>query len=85
MNKNLIPFDAMSSERHRELSARGGRASGEARRNKKALREQLQAKMEQYAQAEGFIDDIGEFNRWKKRRAKARAKRERTTGGIIKK
>ncbi len=33
-DQNLIPFDQMSSERHRELSRRGGIASGETRRKK---------------------------------------------------
>ena len=43
---NLVPFSAMSRERHRELSAKGGRASGAARRAKRdrirqAVEEQL--------------------------------------------
>ncbi len=31
-NENLRPFDTMSPEEHRELSRRGGTASGERRR-----------------------------------------------------
>ena len=36
---NLTPFDEMDTERHREISSKGGKASGEARREKKRLRE----------------------------------------------
>ncbi len=37
-NENLRPFDAMSPEEHRELSRRGGIASGERRRYLRDLR-----------------------------------------------
>lgn len=47
---NLIPFDSMPAEKHREISSRGGKASGEARRKK---REQInQAKLDAIAQME---------------------------------
>ena len=73
--KNLIQFDEMSTERHRELSARGGRASGETRRRKAAMRASLRDTLEKYAIAEELIDDIHEFHRWQK----AKAKRERAS------
>lgn len=38
-NSNLVPFNAMSAERHREISRLGGIASGEARRQKRDLKE----------------------------------------------
>lgn len=34
-DQNLIPFSKMSSERHRELSRKGGKRSGEVRRRKR--------------------------------------------------
>ena len=37
-NENLRPFNTMSPEEHRELSRRGGIASGERRRYLAALR-----------------------------------------------
>lgn len=47
---NLIPFDAMPADQHREISSRGGKASGEARRKK---RDQInQAKLEMIASME---------------------------------
>ena len=38
-NSNLVPFNTMSKERHREISRLGGVASGEARRQKRDLKE----------------------------------------------
>lgn len=37
--KNLIPFDERTEEEQREIRASGGRASGAARRRKRALKE----------------------------------------------
>ena len=37
--QNLIQFDAMTPEKHKELSAAGGIASGRARRKAKSMRE----------------------------------------------
>ena len=37
--QNLIQFDAMTPEKHKELSAAGGIASGKARRKAKSMRE----------------------------------------------
>ena len=44
--RNLIPFNTLPEDRHRELSQRGGKASGAARR---AKRERIEA--EKAAQA----------------------------------
>lgn len=43
-NGNLIPFNAMPEERHRELSRRGGKASGAARRAKRKQIEEAKAR-----------------------------------------
>lgn len=40
-NSNLIPFDSLSEERHKELSRLGGIASGVARRKKAELKQQI--------------------------------------------
>lgn len=37
----LVPFNQMSEERHKELSSRGGIKSGEAKREKRLLRDTL--------------------------------------------
>lgn len=42
-DKNLIPFDQRTEEEQREIRAKGGRASGAARRARKTLREELLA------------------------------------------
>lgn len=39
--ENLIPFDQLPEDEMRELKRRGGIASGEARRRKRTLREEL--------------------------------------------
>lgn len=44
--KNLKTFDTRSKEEVREINARGGRASGETRRRRKTLREELLAMLE---------------------------------------
>ena len=54
--QNLIPFDAMPEDRHRELSRRGGKASGEARRAKK--KRIAEAKVAQAADHELFRDSV---------------------------
>lgn len=40
--QNMIPTTKLSKERHLEMSAKGGKKSGETRREKKKMREQLQ-------------------------------------------
>ncbi len=39
--QNLIPFNKRSEEEHREYSSRGGKKSGEARRQKKKMKETI--------------------------------------------
>lgn len=43
---NLIPFNERSKEETRELGKKGGKASGEARRRKKLLAEQMKMLLE---------------------------------------
>ncbi len=40
--KDLIPFNKLTEEKQKELAKKGGKASGEARRKKKAMRETLE-------------------------------------------
>lgn len=40
--ENLIPFNQRTQEEQREIARQGGIASGQARREKKALREQIE-------------------------------------------
>lgn len=40
--KNLIPFDKRTEKEQREIRIKGGIASGEARREKKTMREMLE-------------------------------------------
>jgi Holliday junction resolvasome RuvABC ATP-dependent DNA helicase subunit len=42
MNDNLIPFNELTEEEQRKMASEGGKASGEARRKKKLIREQLE-------------------------------------------
>lgn len=54
--QNLRPFNTLSAERHRELSQRGGKASGAARR---AKRERIkQEKVAQAAKHELYRDSL---------------------------
>lgn len=54
--QNLRPFNALPPDRHRELSQRGGKASGEARR---ARRERIEAeKAAQAANHQLYRDSI---------------------------
>ena len=41
--KNLVPFQDFSADKQREIRSMGGKASGEAKRRKKAIRETVQA------------------------------------------
>ena len=54
--ENLIPFNKLPADRHRELSQKGGRASGTARR---ARRERIEAaKIAQTADHELYRDSV---------------------------
>lgn len=41
-DENLIPFQDRTPSEHREIAVAGGKASGEARRKRKAMREQAE-------------------------------------------
>ena len=45
-NENLRPFGTLTESEQREISQKGGRASGEARQAKKSLREAMQVLMD---------------------------------------
>ena len=80
MNPNLIPFDQMTPERHRELSSRGGIASGKTRRRKTAMRQGFIELMRQHAIKEDVIDEFGQavdivFARENRRKKDAQRKR----------
>lgn len=40
-NENLKPFDTLTEKEQREIRSKGGKASGEARRAKKTMKEML--------------------------------------------
>lgn len=42
MSDNLIPFNERTEEEQREIARKGGKASGEVRRKRKAMREQAE-------------------------------------------
>lgn len=44
--QNLIPFNERSESEVRELNAKGGKASGEARRHKKDMKQKMKALLE---------------------------------------
>ena len=46
-HENLKPFNELTEDKQRELSRKGGIASGEARRKRKTLREELLLLLEQ--------------------------------------
>ena len=65
---NLISFGSMSPERHRELSAMGGKASGEVRRERAETREAVQAALYQCYFIDNLEEEIKAFLKWKARR-----------------
>lgn len=44
--KNLKPFDKRTESERREIAKKGGKASGEARRERKAMRELMQSTLD---------------------------------------
>lgn len=44
--ENLVPFDSLTEEEHREIAKKGGEASVAARRQKKTMREWLEVAMQ---------------------------------------
>lgn len=60
--QNLIPFDKRTKSEHREYAKKGGQKSGEVRRKKKAMKEQMEILLtlpfKQKKQLK-FIKDLG--------------------------
>ena len=79
--QNLIQFDQMPLELHRELSARGGRASGETRRRRAEARKAAEQVFQCFWELEELDDEWLDFQRWKKRRDQARRKRTKSEPG----
>ena len=55
--QNLIPFNELTESQHREIASKGGKASVEAKRNKKLLRDCLDYLLEK--QDKDVIGDDG--------------------------
>lgn len=55
-NQNLRPFNTMTAEERREISRKGGKASGAARREKRKAINRVKA--EQWAERERKGDDL---------------------------
>lgn len=47
MNENLKPMDRRTKDEQRKIAAMGGKASGESRRHKKAVKEALRALLDE--------------------------------------
>lgn len=56
--ENLIPFDQLTEERQREIRSMGGKASQEARRRRKSIKEELEILLE-------IVDKDGHTNQEK--------------------
>ena len=54
---NLIPFNKLSADEQKEIRSKGGKASGEARRKKRDMREVAKAILE-HAMNEAQIDEV---------------------------
>lgn len=55
-NENLIPFNKRSEREARELGAKGGKASGEARRRKARMRDTMNRLLTMKVNVEGLSD-----------------------------
>lgn len=79
--ENLVPFNKMPKEQHREISRRGGIASGEKRRKKSALVKLCKIQLEKAFLAEGVTkQELDDFRRWQQeqRKQEHRSKRDLT-------
>lgn len=66
-NENLILFNKLSTEKQRELSRRGGIASGKKRRAKAALKKRMIEIMRIYDVFEKLSDEeYADFKKWQK-------------------
>lgn len=59
--ENLIPMSKRSKEEARASGSKGGKASGEARRKRKALREQMQTLLELPVTNRNAFNKMSEF------------------------
>lgn len=67
MNENLIPFNERTEEEQRRIASMGGKASGEARRRKRTMKEQFDLLLSLPVKPDGKIgkkiadvaDDLG--------------------------
>lgn len=55
-HENLIPFNKRSKEEAREYGSKGGKASGESRRRKAAMRDTMNRLLTMQAEVEGLSD-----------------------------
>ena len=71
-DENLITFNQMQPERHKELSRLGGIASGQTRARKAAARE-MQLRMVYFKDADADLKaEWAEFQRWRRSEKKRR-------------
>lgn len=56
---NLIPFNDLTQEEQRQIARAGGKASGEARRKKKELRERCKVLLEMMPNKELIVKSLG--------------------------
>ena len=55
-HENLIPFNKRSKDEAREYGSKGGKASGESRRRKAAMRDTMNRLLTMHAEVEGLSD-----------------------------
>jgi hypothetical protein len=67
---NLISFNEMTPEQHREISSKGGKASADKRRKKAEAIKVFEMSLLMIAVKENLIDDIDEFIRWRANKKK---------------
>lgn len=58
---NLRPFNTLTEEEHRELAKKGGKASGESRKQRKTMKENLKLLLECEFESEMVAEITGEF------------------------
>lgn len=72
-DKNLIQFDQMPPEQHRELSRRGGIASGKKRKANALLKKRMIELLRRYDMLEKLSDEeYADFKEWQRKQRKSR-------------
>lgn len=72
-NNNLIPFNQMPPEQHRELSKRGGIASGKKRKSNALLKKRMIELLRRYDMFEKLSDEeYADFKEWQRKQRKSR-------------